>query len=468
MKKSLLSLALLFVSTIATAQVGINTETPQATLHVAHTTGIAAPDEFKITNANGNMDMVVGTDGRVSIGGRRSIGSTANWERLYVIDTITTNASSGRFIGSDGNRLATFATRLIPTSNLGGSFIMSGTNAYVGLPSEFGFSAGSYAIGSSSRVEKNGSAFNDRLVGSKASVDISNGTVDNATGINGEVWMRGTGYSDNIYGNRSTVLIGNVPLKQPNVTAYLSALTASTAGKVGSYYAYTSQTTIEAPAQTQYVDNAYSFYVHESMENRINATNGKWAFYNNANIPSYFKGKIGIGTKAPTEMLVIENDGGSDEKDDVRIKTFSSTGSTPSLQVMRARGSAAAPVALQNGDSLGGLGFIGYLSTGFSTPMGTGITSLYKGNGTTYLTNLEFKTSNKTQALISEDGNLGINAGAAPKAKLHVIKGISDITPVIVTGLPSYTTEDAGVTDTALPSGGLYKVNGSNVLYVKP
>ncbi|MET3539089.1 hypothetical protein [Chryseobacterium limigenitum] len=68
---------------------------------------------------------------------------------------------------------------------------------------------------------------------------------------------------------------------------------------------------------------------------------------------------------------------------------------------------------------------------------------------------------------IYQMGKVGIGTNA-PQSALTVVKTAADITPVIIQGLPSYATEADGATDAALPNGGLYKVTGSNVLYVKP
>ncbi|SDF25024.1 hypothetical protein [Epilithonimonas hungarica] len=69
---------------------------------------------------------------------------------------------------------------------------------------------------------------------------------------------------------------------------------------------------------------------------------------------------------------------------------------------------------------------------------------------------------------ILQSGYVGVGQ-ASPQAPLHIEKvTASDITPVIIKDLPSYASEAAGAADAALPSGGLYKVTGSNVLYVKP
>lgn len=61
-------------------------------------------------------------------------------------------------------------------------------------------------------------------------------------------------------------------------------------------------------------------------------------------------------------------------------------------------------------------------------------------------------------------GNLGLGT-KAPGAKLHIIKNSADLTPAIIEGIPSYSTESDGV-NSSLPSGGLFKVG--NALFVKP
>jgi hypothetical protein len=69
---------------------------------------------------------------------------------------------------------------------------------------------------------------------------------------------------------------------------------------------------------------------------------------------------------------------------------------------------------------------------------------------------------------ILQSGYVGVGQ-ASPQAPLHIEKvNTSDVTPIIIKDLPSYATEAAGTADATLPSGGLYKVTGSSVLYVKP
>lgn len=52
------------------------------------------------------------------------------------------------------------------------------------------------------------------------------------------------------------------------------------------------------------------------------------------------------------------------------------------------------------------------------------------------------------------EGKVGMGTDA-PQTKLHIIKNASELTPVIVEGLPTYATDTEA--DNALPEGGLYK-----------
>ena len=129
--------------------------------------------------------------------------------------------------------------------------------------------------------------------------------------------------------------------------------------------------------------------------------------------------RVGIGTATPASRLVLENDNNTDDYDDFMINTYSTT-ATPSILLTQSRGTKATPANLQNGDIMGGVNFRGR-ANGTSNTMST-INSIYRGNGTTSLSDLNFSTSGTTKMRIDENGNVGIGT-STPSAKLHTVSG---------------------------------------------
>jgi len=180
--------------------------------------------------------------------------------------------------------------------------------------------------------------------------------------------------------------------------------------------------------------------------------------------------RVGIGTTTPTSRLVLENDNNTDDYDDFMIDTYSTT-ATPSILLTQSRGTKATPANLQNGDIMGGFNFRGR-ANGTSSTMST-INSIYRGNGTTILSDLNFSTSGTTKMRIDENGNVGIGTSSPnssalldlnssnkgilfPKVNLS---GVNDATTITSpsTGLVIYNT------NTSLVNGvGLYINSGTS------
>ncbi|WP_374027337.1 hypothetical protein ACES2J_11420 [Bdellovibrio bacteriovorus] len=130
-------------------------------------------------------------------------------------------------------------------------------------------------------------------------------------------------------------------------------------------------------------------------------------------------GYVGIGTAAPVGGLdIVNNATGDDNRDDLNIRTYGAT-ETSSLIMLRARGTASAPAAVQTGDRLGGVLFRGWNGTAW---MGSGqILSVAEENFTTAVkTNLQFHVGGAGEAMrISNTGNVGIGTTTTTE-KLNV------------------------------------------------
>lgn len=119
-------------------------------------------------------------------------------------------------------------------------------------------------------------------------------------------------------------------------------------------------------------------------------------------------GFLGMGTTAPTTAIQLVNDNVSDQKDDIRITTYSST-FTPAILMDRFRGTPAAPANLVSGDDLGSIQSFGRVNNTV-----TGLTSIYSeyiGDGTTARCNIVFSTSttgnvNNPRLTLDENGAL--------------------------------------------------------------
>jgi hypothetical protein len=162
--------------------------------------------------------------------------------------------------------------------------------------------------------------------------------------------------------------------------------------------------------------------------------------------------RVGIGTANPASRLVLENDNNTDDYDDFMINTYGTT-ATPSILLTQSRGTKATPANLQNGDIMGGFNFRGR-ANGTSSTMST-INSIYRGNGTTVLSDLNFSTSGTTKMRIDENGNVGIGTNA-PQKILHVNANNNSIR---FENLPSLSTGSSSTGLVIDANGDIYKNN---------
>lgn len=153
-------------------------------------------------------------------------------------------------------------------------------------------------------------------------------------------------------------------------------------------------------------------------------------------------GYVGIGATAPKSALHLKSFAGNSE-DDIRIESNSNAGGSGSILFQRSRSTGTTLNQVVNGDSLGAIIFGGYLSSG-NYSGSTNINSFYKGDGTTNLSNLVFRTDDTSRFEITETGK------------------------VVIPAIATYANDAAADADTTLPSGGLYKITGSRQLLIKP
>lgn len=166
-------------------------------------------------------------------------------------------------------------------------------------------------------------------------------------------------------------------------------------------------------------------------------------------------GNVGIGTKDPATKLhlnngglrifngstplgnhaihVINDGGGSSNNDNIVINSFG-TSTRPSIALISARGTFAAPANSQAGDNTGNLLFTNRIN---GTDANEGrIASHYLGDGTTRKSKMSFYVSDSLSMMIDSSHNVGLGR-PSPRTKLDVAGGIllaRDVNPTIGNG----------------------------------
>jgi prepilin-type N-terminal cleavage/methylation domain-containing protein len=132
-------------------------------------------------------------------------------------------------------------------------------------------------------------------------------------------------------------------------------------------------------------------------------------------------GNVGIGTATPVSPfeIVMDNRPGGITNDIVWSR-YENTNDWSPITTRRARGTAAAPANLQNGDGLSGILEFGYVNGAFTEL--NRIVGWYEGNGTTALSAMRFETSNTERMRINSAGNVGIGT-TTPANRLHIGDG---------------------------------------------
>jgi len=151
--------------------------------------------------------------------------------------------------------------------------------------------------------------------------------------------------------------------------------------------------------------------------------------------------RIGIGTIAPQGIgHIVSDNKGSGAGNDFYFDGFGSSGN-PAIFFGSAGGTPAAPTALSNGTKVGSIYFNARLTSGWAYTS-AGISSTYKGDGTTNLSDVRFMTSGGERAIIDETGKMGIGtisptktldvAGEARIRTMNMVSGASAVNPVYV------------------------------------
>jgi len=143
-------------------------------------------------------------------------------------------------------------------------------------------------------------------------------------------------------------------------------------------------------------------------------------------------GNVGIGTTTPTKKLHIVNGeifvvGTDNSLLSTIMRLHSDTNNAPSWTSQRARGTSAAPAAVQNTDTIGFFGFAGYDGLAW-TGSRAAITAVASGDwsSTSNPTELRFyttpsgSTSLTQRMVIDKSGNVGIGT-TGPAAKLDIL-----------------------------------------------
>ena len=141
-------------------------------------------------------------------------------------------------------------------------------------------------------------------------------------------------------------------------------------------------------------------------------------------------GNVGIGTFGPVSALDVSNANTNVGASQVTASTYTNAGSSLFV-VSRARGTSAAPLAVQNGDNLGGFlgrGFFAGATSGFSgTRGGMFVSASENWTDTAQGTRLFFNTTTNgttapgTRMVIDGFGNVGIGT-FAPNGVLEAVK----------------------------------------------
>lgn len=153
---------------------------------------------------------------------------------------------------------------------------------------------------------------------------------------------------------------------------------------------------------------------------------------------------IGFGTNTPSSKFeIISDNEGPNSGNNFYFKGFGSS-KEPSLILSSANGTAANPKNLVAGDYVGSLYFAPRANNTFNTAIGSSISSYYRGDGTSILTDLVLRTSNKSRIYINENGKIGIGTDI-PTNLFHISSSTAGAMKIVdgTQGAEKVLTSDA-------------------------
>ena len=141
------------------------------------------------------------------------------------------------------------------------------------------------------------------------------------------------------------------------------------------------------------------------------------------------QGFTGIGTKSPGWLLSVVNDQSTAGNTNgvISLRQYGSTHQS-AFEFFSANGTEAAPANLADGERIGGVFFNGQVNgsvTGLSA-----VSSKYRGDGTTTMSDLEFGVSGASRMFLAPDGKLGLDT-AFPLGRLHAV---GDFNTIVASG----------------------------------
>jgi hypothetical protein len=247
----------------------------------ATTTGVLARFQSNSTAGSG---LTVLANGNVGI------GTTAPGAQLQVNSTSTNNSTNAR-------GMITNLTYSPSANNSSSGFAISANMTY--SPSATAnINGGLMGANFSASTTSGDLSLINLIVGNNSSVThVSSGNINSAVGAQSSVDLGGSGSTTDAYGTKSSVVATNsTAINAYGVSGSLQTSAAATSmiltGKAGNFEV------VRGAGST--ILNAYGVYTGS-----VQGTN-KWSLYaSDATAPSYFAGKVGIGTSGPTEALDV-------------------------------------------------------------------------------------------------------------------------------------------------------------------
>jgi|GEM_PF-722161 len=119
-------------------------------------------------------------------------------------------------------------------------------------------------------------------------------------------------------------------------------------------------------------------------------------------------GFLGAGTNNPLGRMHFVNENNDAGDDYLFADYMNGTGITQGFFMKKSAGTVSSPVNLQNGDTIGQVRFVPRHNGSVVNTDGSGLDAVYKGDGTSALTDMRFFTSNAEVIRINENGKISI------------------------------------------------------------